>query len=145
MTKYRSQYEMHIKQLYNVAPNMSFQTAHNMATEWEKQRDDAGAQSFTVLMLLEIMGINDNGWFPKEVLDRVSNEKDPAKRTMMEYALHTAGQCHGGHSCGIPGYEASIRDYNEKYIIGADRNIREVLKSYMESQNNVAKEKEERI
>lgn len=105
-----SVFENRIKQLQRIAPSMKFEDACKLAEEFEQHSLDVSRQNYVVLLLLEMIGVDSNGHFPEELKRKAIEKREYA------FAIHEAGHCHGGHSCGIPGYSASMSHYYSLFL-----------------------------
>lgn len=61
---------------------------------------------------MEMIGVSENGYWPDNF------KKMAADNQKFAFAMKYAGLTHGGHSCGIPGYEISMNEYYQKFIRG---------------------------
>lgn len=93
-----------------IAPDMPFKSVCKLAEEAEQNSKDHSNKNYVLLLLLEMIGIDSNGHFPDWMKEKAANN------IQFAYAMQQAGLCHGGHSCGVPGYEISMKEYYQKFI-----------------------------
>lgn len=107
-----SVYENTIKWLQKVAPDMKFADAHKIASDYQQNSIDHSQKNYVILLLMQMIGVDDNGYWPASFKQLAANNQEFA------FAMKYAGLCHGGHSCGVPGYEISMKEYYQKFIRG---------------------------
>lgn len=137
-----SVFENHIKYLAKVCPDIPFKAAIAMAEKLQQNSDDLSRQNFALLSLLELVGISDTGHLPVDLVEKALDTADAHTRRKYFYALWWAQGVHGGHSCGIPGYDISMKGYFDKYITG-DSTTQRVIEGFEQNQKDYRKERQE--
>src|SRR5688572_27255112 len=107
-----SVYENTMKMYQRIAPDMKFADAHRLSEEAQQNSTDHSQKNYAMLLFLEMIGVDDSGYFPKEFLEKGSVNQKYA------WAIMELGRLHGAHSCGIPGMDISKEQYYQKFIRG---------------------------
>lgn len=103
-------FENTIKWLGEITPDIKFKNALQIANDYQETSDNYSNHNYVVLLLMQMIGVDSNGHWPD------SFKKMAIDNIEFAYAMEQAGKSHGGHSCGIPGYEISMDDYKTKFI-----------------------------
>lgn len=105
---------MNSKQLTEIlvkhAPNMPLHTFNDIIKEWDEMRHDLGKYEYAILHALDMLGFNDNG---RPTIMRELTEEQA-------HVLAIMTRVHAGHSCGFPGFDASMKKLRKRYPINRD-------------------------
>lgn len=94
------------KQLVKYAPNMPLSVANEILEEFKEMREELSKAQYSIIVALEMMGFDTNCNPPK---DLVVDTKEK------EFAIKTLSMIHAGAAVGIPGLEACMKSWREKY------------------------------
>lgn len=84
-----------LEMLQKEAPNMALARAYYYVKEYQEMRNDLAKYEYIIMMLLKVIGVNDNGWLSdKEIAIKLKDMPDEIWN-----ALKLAITVHGGFSC----------------------------------------------
>jgi hypothetical protein len=84
-----------LRMLNEEAPNMKLSKAMNHVKEYQELRDCRELAEFVIMMLLQALGMDSNGWLRnKEVAERLKTADDK-----IWMAINEALKVHSGYSC----------------------------------------------